>query len=74
MSIFLLSILFWAKHFFTIHFIFSFMAMLVAYGSSQARGWIQGAAVAMLAFSTHCAGPGIEPTPLQQPEPRQLNS
>lgn len=30
--------------------------------------------MAMLGPLTHCTGPGIKPAPLQQPEPRQVDS
>ena len=52
----------------------------MAYGSSQARNWIQAAAMtyatdaAMLDPLTHCARPGIEPRAPQQPEPLQSDS
>ena len=51
-----------------------FMAEPSAYGSSQARDWIQAAVVAMLDPVTHCARPGMEPVPLQWPKLWQLDS
>ena len=53
------------------------MAAPVAYGSDQARDWIQATAAthAMAAATldplTHCTEPGIKPEPPQQPEPLQ---
>ena len=50
------------------------MAGPIEYGSSWARDWIQATAVATPDPLTHAAGPGIKPTPLQQPEPLELGS
>ena len=61
-------------------FFFFLIAAPEAYGSSQARDWIQATAatytpaVAMWDPLTHCAGLGIKPTPSQWPEPWQLDS
>ena len=56
------------------------MAIPTAYESSTAGVPIQVTAAThitagiMLDPLTHCTGPGIEPTPLQQPEPLQSDS
>ena len=56
------------------------MAALIAYGSSQAREWIQDAAVTYAAAVatmdplTHCPGLRIEPVPPQWPKPLQMDS
>ena len=56
------------------------MATLMAYESSQARDWIWAAAVTYTAAVatpdplTHCTRLGMEPAPLQQPEPLQSDS
>ena len=44
------------------------MAAPVANESSWARARILAAAVAYIGSLTHCAGPGMEPTPQQQPQ------
>ena len=58
---------------------FFFFSTPGADGSSQAREWLWTAAatyaaVAVLGPVTHCAGPGIEPAPLQRPELLQSDS
>ena len=64
-------------YFFIFYF---FMAIPTAYGSSQARDWIQATAATWATAEvtpyslTHWAGPGIELAPLQQPEFLQLDS
>ena len=57
------------------------MAVPTAYGRSQARDWIQATAAIYTTAAlvlpdplTHYAGLGIEPAPLQQPEPLQLDT
>ena len=59
---------------FTDFFFFFLIAGPIEYGSSWARDWIQATAVATPDPLTHAAGPGIKPTPLQQPEPLELGS
>ena len=49
------------------------IAVSVAYASSQARDWIWATAVAMPDPLTHCTRLGIKSTPLQWPEPLQLD-
>ena len=57
-----------------------FMAIPTAYGSSQARKWIQATAeifteaVEMLDPLTHCARLGIKPVPSWWPKPLQSDS
>ena len=63
--------------FFSYFFFFFFLATPTAYGSFQARDWIQAAsqttyaatAVALPDPSIHCTELGIKPTPPQWPEP-----
>ena len=50
------------------------MAALMADRGSQAKDWSQTTAAAMLNPLTHFAGPGIEPTSPQRPEPLQSDS
>ena len=59
---------------------FFFMFTPTAYGNSWAGDWIWGTAVNYTTATltahtlTHCAWPGIEPTPLWQPEMLQQDS
>ena len=61
-----------------VFWVFFFFQWLHPYGNSWSRDWIQAtaaiyaAAVATLYSLTHSARPGIESTPLQQPEPLQI--
>ena len=54
--------------------LFVLVAASTVYGSSQARDWIWAAAAATPYILTHWAWQGIEPTPLQQPEPLQSDA
>ena len=55
-------------------FLLLFIAAHTAYGSSWARDWIRATAVTYITATatldplTHCARPGIKPTPLQWPK------
>lgn len=50
------------------------LATPAAFGGFWARGWIPAAAAAVWDPLTHCAMPGIEPVPPQQPELLQSDS
>lgn len=49
-------------------------AVATTHGISQVRDWIQAAAVAMLKPLTYYARLGIDPKPLQSPDPLHLDS
>ena len=57
-----------------------FMAIPMAYVSSQARDWIQATAVTYTAAVAtpdplmHSAGPGVDPVPLPLQQPETLKS